>query len=48
MLHLQFPQIDDTYEWWKDKQLLAEFDVRTKLWSSVPTKVLRLTNWMHL
>jgi len=24
------PQIDATYEWWKDKELLAEFDNRSK------------------
>jgi len=24
------PQIDEPYEWWKDKKLLAEFDERCK------------------
>ena len=24
------PQIEDMYEWWKDKKLLAEFDERSK------------------
>ena len=28
--HLLEPQIDDAYEWWKDKKLLAEFDERSK------------------
>ena len=30
MYHLLEPQIDDAYEWWKDKELIAEFDKRSK------------------
>ena len=28
--HLLRPQIEESYEWWKDKKLLAEFDERSK------------------
>ena len=30
ILALLGPQIDEPYEWWKDKKLLAEFDRRSK------------------